>query len=136
MNKVAKRKINDALKLLQSVRRTIEYTPRNPSIMKVPILEVSCRVKKRTTICKITWYNPATACVRITKGIATCNLHDIWDITIGQRLSESRAKITMYNEYMQSLCNTYTDSMNKHSNLIQKEAEHQRRIKPSKENNM
>lgn len=51
---------------------------------------------------------------------------------IGQRLSESRAKINMYFSYMILLCKYCNKTIDKHDNLVQKEKEHQNKIKPSK----
>ena len=102
------------------------------SIMTVPIIGVSYKVKKQTTICKIKWLNPCNGNKQVTYGIATCNPDDEFIPKIGERLSESRAKIKMYDEYRSYLGELYVASMQKHANLIQKEAEHQLRIKPSK----
>ena len=102
--------------------------------MTVPIIGVSYKIKNQTTICKIRWINPCNGNTQTTCGIATCNPEDNFDITIGQRISESRAKINMYHDYIMMLSKYYAEVINKHTNLINKEVEHQRKIKPSKNN--
>lgn len=106
------------------------------SIMTIPIIGVSYKVKKQTTICRIKWINPATGNVQVTCGIATCNPDDKFDEQIGQRLSESRAKVNMYCKYIYVINDKCSETKCKHRILINKELEHQAKIKPSKENNM
>lgn len=102
------------------------------SIMTVPIIGVSYKIKNQTTICKIRWINTCNGNTQTTCGIATCNSEDNFDEKIGQRLSESRAKINMYFSYMILLCKYCNKTIDKHDNLVQKEKEHQNKIKPSK----
>ena len=40
----------------------------------------------------------------------------------------------MYHDYIMMLSKYYAEVINKHTNLINKEVEHQRKIKPSKNN--
>ena len=112
------------------------------SLMTVTILGVSYKTVKskkncfrQTVVCKIRWINPINGNIQVTTGIATKNPDDEFSQTIGERLSESRAKINMYNTYMYHLGKAYRDAMNKHINLKYIEKKHQRIIKPSKNNN-
>ena len=104
------------------------------SIMTVPIIGISYKIKNQTTICKIRWINPCNGNVQVIYGVATCNPKDNFDEKIGQRLSESRAKISLYDTYMESIDTQYKEVRRKHRKLINKEIEHQNKIKPSKYN--
>lgn len=112
----------------------MENKIKNKSIMTVPIIGISYKVKKQTTICKIRWINPCNGNTQITCGIATCNPKDSFDTSIGQRLSESRAKINMYHDYIRVLSKYYHEAARKHINLINKEIQHQIKVKPIKNN--
>lgn len=103
------------------------------SIMTVPIIGVSYKVKKQTTICRIKWTNPATGNIQVTCGIATCNPDDKFDEQIGQRLAESRAKYNLYQTYIHYLGKIYKAAVEKHLDLKYAENMHRKLIQPRKE---
>lgn len=103
--------------------------------MTVPIIGISYKIKNQTTICKIRWINPCTGNQQTTFGIATCNPEDKFDEKIGQKLSESRAKVNMYRIYICYARTMSEKAQDKHYDLVVAELLHQNKIKPSKDNN-
>ena len=104
------------------------------SVMTVPIIGISYKLKNKTTICKINWVNPLTGNIQVSRGIATCNPEDAFDTQIGERLAESRAKLRVYSDYSKSILDYHIKIDSKLRTLVYNEIEHQNKINPSKKN--
>lgn len=76
------------------------------------------------TVCIIRWINPITENIQRSIGISKCNPNDKPDIIKGQRIAESRAKINMWETYMQTVSIAFTNTNFRHSHFILHEKTH------------
>lgn len=75
--------------------------------MKARIGNINFIVKNKIIKCIITFEDPYCGNVkRIVKGVAKCNPDDKFDITLGKRIAEGRAKRAMFQKLDASAYNT------------------------------
>ena len=74
--------------------------------------------------CIIRWINPLTGNIQHSVGVSKCNPIDKFDTTKGHRIAESRAKINMWEKYIESVKQTQIETRRRHVNFILHELNH------------
>lgn len=95
-----------------------------PNIYRLRIEEVMYIVGIKHIECIIRYVNPITLNSQTSKGVANCNPNDVFDVSVGKHLAESRAKYNMYRGYKKYIDNILSDVFTKYDKLLERESKH------------
>lgn len=95
-----------------------------PNIYRLRIEEVMYIVGIKHIECIIRYVNPITLNSQTSKGVDNCNPNDVFDVSVGKHLAESRAKYNMYRGYKKYIDNILSDVFTKYDKLLERESKH------------
>lgn len=95
-----------------------------PNPYRLRIDEVKYNIGNKRIECVIRYVNPITNNLQISKGVASCNPEDVFDVEVGKHLAEGRAKYNMYRGYREYIDNVLNNVYVKYDKLLKREAVH------------
>ena len=121
------RKLENSLRIIKEVTLDLKAKPNHPHKLGQPeIYDIKYKYNPttRTTKCIVRWYEPITGTNRKTVGVAKYNQSDEYDEIKAKRISESRAKQTIYRIYICVLNSITEDAIYKIRKSLKYEKEH------------
>lgn len=93
--------------------------------LHIHIKDISYKYKGTNVIkCIIHWENPLTGNIQKSIGITRRNPNDVNNITLGKRIAEGRAKMTMWRDFENSVRLFHHNTIRRYGNLIDHEIKH------------